>query len=103
MRRFIILKKDLNDRYLEGYFITEEESKLHKKNKTIIEKVKGDKLLKKVTYLKKVKYEELIADDFIESLHGFRVIKDELTFHSKKGYKTIDNLKNEVITCYNFD
>lgn len=96
MKRLIILKKDLNDRYLEGYFITEEKSRLHKKPKTIIQKVIGDKLLKKVVYLEKVKHDRLMADDFIQSLYGFEIIKDQSTYYNKKGYKTIDDLKDEA-------
>lgn len=102
MRREIILKKDIDERYLEGYFITEEEYK--KVKRTIIKKVKGDKLLQKVTYLDKIIKNKLIAEEWINSLTmlGYEVIRDKVNQFGKTGFRTINNITGEVEYVFNF-
>jgi len=103
MVRNIILRKDIDNRYIEGYFVTEEKYK--RKKKTIIEKVKGDKLYRKVDYLDKDLIEnQLIADEFIKSLpDDYKIIKDEIIEYGKTGFRIIDNITGKVIYNYNYE
>lgn len=105
MVRNIILRKDIDNRYIEGYFVTEfvAEEKYKRKKKTIIEKVKGDKLYRKVDYLDKLIENQLIADEFIKSLDDYKIIKDEITEYGKTGFRIIDNITGKVIYNYNYE
>lgn len=103
MLRRIVLKKEIDNRYIEGYFIEEKNSIKYSKDITTIQKVKGDKLTNRVKYLEKIEEKGLIADDFINKHDDFYKSLDKITEHKSTGFRIIDNIKNEVIGCYNWN
>ena len=103
--RTIILKKEVEENKILGFFITEHQHK--KVCTTEIETVEANIINKKVTYLKKETIEELKADELIKRyiLEGYYIRKDEITEHNgaRTGFRIVNNLTQEVIGSYNWE
>lgn len=103
MIRNIILKKEIEDNKIVGFFITEEEYK--KNTTTTVKQVEASTITKRVNYINEEVLQGLQADEIINKYisEGYKVRKDHVTESKSTGFRVIDNLTHQVIGSYNWN